>query len=100
MSNKQILLDEYELSLWAFEYCRDAKDDPEIRKNITESGWAFMYCVDIKDDPEVRKNITHPEWACNYCTNIYDDPEIRKHIIGSNFEGKYRFRTSKDCKIE
>lgn len=73
-----ILLDEASISKWAYKYCRDVNDNPEIRKNITDSGWAYCYCKVIKDDPEVRKNITKQYWGWLYYKNINDKPEIRK----------------------
>ena len=42
---------------WAYCYCRYVRDDPEVRKHITESVWAYFYCYDVRDDPEVRKHI-------------------------------------------
>jgi len=73
-------LDPYEMSKWAFYYCRDKEDKPEIRKLITDSMAACLYCADVKDRPEVRKNITATEWASWYCEQIEDDPEVRKYI--------------------
>ena len=51
------LFDQYQISKWAYTYCFGIKDDPEVRKYITESEWAYKYCRDIKDDPEVRRYI-------------------------------------------
>jgi len=50
-------LNKYEISLNCYYYCLDIKDDPEVRKYITESDIAYFYCIDVKDDPEVRKHI-------------------------------------------
>lgn len=66
MSNKPFLLNEEKLSRWAYLHCRDKKDDPEIRKFITDSYWAYKYCMNLKDDPKVRKYITEQPWLHNY----------------------------------
>lgn len=55
-----ILLNEYEISEWAYYYCLNIKDDPEIRKYITNSKWAFYYCIFIENDLEIAKNIKYP----------------------------------------
>lgn len=79
MSNQlSILFNEEKISGWASLYCRDVKNDPEIREFITDSKEAFYYCKDINDDPKVRKNITDPLWAYYYCLYINDNPKIRK----------------------
>ncbi len=80
MNNLPILLNEYEVSKWAYEYCRRIKDDPEIRKYIVDSFWAYCYCRDTNDDPEVRKNITRSYFAFCYCRDVKNDPQVRKYI--------------------
>ena len=50
-------LNSYEMSEWAYSYCKNKKDTLETRKLITESFWAIRYCQNIVDDPEVRKYI-------------------------------------------
>lgn len=45
----------YSLSNWVYKYCRDIKDDPELRKFITSSTHSFLYCKNIEDRPELRK---------------------------------------------
>ncbi len=62
MNNLPILLNEYKISYWAYEYCLNVKDDPEIRKFITSPIWAFYYCTLVNNDPEVRKNIKSLMW--------------------------------------
>jgi hypothetical protein len=47
---------EEEISKMAYHYCRNIKDRPEIRKNITDPEWAYYYCFYVKDRPEVYKN--------------------------------------------
>lgn len=74
------LLDEEEISIWSYDYCKHIKNDPKVRKHITDSRWAYCYCKFIKDDPEVRKNITLSGWAYCYCRDIKDDLEVRKNI--------------------
>jgi len=50
-------LDPKELSEWAYDYCDQVEDKPEVWKNITDSTSAYFYCRNIKDRPEVRKYI-------------------------------------------
>lgn len=70
-------------SNWAYTYCRDIKDQPELWKHITNSDNAYHYCKNIKDRPEVWKYITDSKSAYLYCRNIKDRPEIRKRITNS-----------------
>lgn len=86
MNNKPFLLNEYELSLWAFEYCYNINDDPDVRDLITDSFRAYNYCKYIKDRPEVRKNITDSCWAKKYCKHIRDDPEVMKNLKTTNLK--------------
>ena len=48
-------------SCWAYYYCRDVKDRPEVRANVSDSCWAYRYCRDVKDRPEIRAKITNAE---------------------------------------
>jgi len=41
---------------------------------------AYNYCEIIKDDPDIRKFITDSYWSCKYCKYIKDRPEVRKYI--------------------
>jgi len=54
-------LETKEMSDWAYSYCKYVKDDPEVRKNITDSYWAYLYCLYIQYRPEVRKYIKEGE---------------------------------------
>jgi len=58
-------LEPEELSRWAYLYCRDIKDRPEIWKNITDSYWAYCYCRVIKNRPELRKYIKEDKGEMN-----------------------------------
>lgn len=51
------LLDEIELSNWAYNYCKNIKDDKEIRELITESIDSFKYCKYVCNDPEISRRI-------------------------------------------
>lgn len=82
MFNKPFLLDEHEISCWAFLYCYYTEDKPEIRELITTDLESYMYCFHINDDPEIRKNITDPKYSFLYCLNIKDRPEMRKNLDG------------------
>ena len=50
-------LNPYEMSEWAYYYCKDIKDRSKIRKFITDSDWAYRYCKFVKDRPEIKKYI-------------------------------------------
>ena len=70
----------YHKSWWAYEYCSEVKDRPEVAKYITASADAYYYCKYVKDRPEIRKLITKSIHAYYYCTEIKDRPEVRKLI--------------------
>ena len=52
-------LDKEDISWYAKNYCEDVKNDPKIRKHITDPYCAYMYCRYVRDDPEVRKYINN-----------------------------------------
>ena len=68
--NTPFLLDDFELSNWAYWYCTKIEDDPEIRKYITKSLHAYLYCEEVNDDPDVRKNIIHLFWINCYKNEV------------------------------
>ena len=72
------ILNEFEISKWAYNECLNGNDTPEIRKLITDSKLAYWYCKNIKDRKELWSKITDSEWAYWYCNDIKDRPEIRK----------------------
>lgn len=53
---------EYNISRWAYHYCRDVKNDPEVKSLITEAYWAFQYFINIKKDKEVLAYIKGSVW--------------------------------------
>ncbi len=75
MNKLPILLNEKRISEWAYYYCRNINDDPEVRKYITDPNWAYYYCKDVEDYPEIRKYITDSFWASMYCWNINKNDE-------------------------
>ena len=77
-------------SWWAYRYCKDVKDKPEIRKHVTDSFDAYNYCKNVKDRPEIRKYITDSEGAYWYCKNVKDRSEIRMHITENYYLVRYR----------
>lgn len=85
--SKPFLLNEYELSDWAFDYCYAVDDDPEIRRIITRPIDSFKYCKYIKDDPEIVKNIVCPYVARIYCEQIRYDPEVAKNFKEVKYNG-------------
>ncbi len=54
------LLNEFKISQWAYWYCRDIKDDPEIREFITNPYWAYMYCEYINKNDERLYELEKP----------------------------------------
>ena len=55
------LLNEYEMSEWAYNECFNGNDTPEIRKLITDSYYSYEYCRWIKDRDELWLKITDKE---------------------------------------
>ena len=82
---RELKPEEVKDSEWAYHYCCEVEDKPEVRKNITDSEWAYYYCRYVKDNPEICNNITKSEWAYQYCFNIRDIPKIYKRITASEW---------------
>ena len=61
------LLNDWEMSQWAYFECIHGNDIPEIRKLITTSFWAYAYCRDIKSISEIRDRITS-----HYVRDLHD----------------------------
>ncbi len=81
MNNLPFLLDENEISRWAYYYCRKIKDDSEIREFITDPYWAYHYCRYVNDDPEIREFIVDSERAYLYCKYVNkDDKRLLKLV--------------------
>ena len=55
------ILDEEEMSYWAFWQCKNGNDIPEIRNLITSSHYIYLYCIFIKDDKDMihKMNYTY-----------------------------------------
>jgi len=49
-------MNEEEISKWAYKKCKD-NDQEELWSLITDSEWAYQYCINVKDRPEVLKYI-------------------------------------------
>ena len=73
------LIDEEEISQWAYEQCLK-NDTKQMRRLITYSFWAYCYCRYVKDREEVWRKITESEWAYLYCKHVKDRPEVRRYI--------------------
>ena len=58
-------LDKEEISYWAYYYCKDIEDRPEIREHITDPDWAFEYCRYIEDRPEIRHYVNYYHFLKN-----------------------------------
>ena len=67
------LLNEYEMSSWAYKECAKGNDTKEIRELITNNGWIYNYCKDIE---EMWSKITDPSWAYLYCRDIKNRFEV------------------------
>lgn len=85
----KIWLDERKLSSWAKNYCINKKDDPEIRKYITNCfDYTGYLCSLNKEDPYFIENISkmgpsefvRSDLADKYCRKIKDDSNIREYI--------------------
>ena len=80
---KEIIPEDVKDSQWAYHYCYEVEDKPEVRKNITDSEWAYYYCHYVQDNPKVYNNITKSQWAYRYCHDVRDIPKIYKRITVS-----------------
>ena len=67
------LLNEEEMSQWAYKECKKGNNTPEIRKLITNSAFAYWYCIYIESTEEMRSKLTEPFWVKRY-------REARKYI--------------------
>ena len=74
------LLDERDMSLWAYSECLKGNDTPEIRNLITNHFCLYSYCVMIKDREEMWSKITHPVWAKAYCIDVKERPRVLKYV--------------------
>jgi len=81
------LTDEYEMSEWAYEQCRNGNDTPEMRDLITDSIDAFRYCKNVKDRPEMWVKINDSFAAYWYCKEIKDRPEVKCFMLKSETLG-------------
>ena len=64
-------MDKQSISRKAYIYCGEVKDDPKVRKHITDELDAYCYCRYIKDDPEVRKYVTNKNQIMTIKLNTY-----------------------------
>jgi len=53
------LIDEEEISEWAFYQCKNGNDTIQMRRLITNIFWIQCYCNDIKNLKEMRYKITN-----------------------------------------
>lgn len=84
------LLNEYEISMWAFRYCLVIQDDPKIRQLITNQYYCYLYCLQIEDISEMWNKITSSSVSFLYCLEINDRPEVRKNMIDSMYGERYK----------
>ena len=77
------LLNKREMSMWAFEECRNGNDTKEMRKLITNQCDIYLYCLNVKDREEMWTKITDPTYALLYCIDVKNKPEVRKYINNS-----------------
>lgn len=83
LSDKPFLLDEHDISYWAYCYCKNIKDDPKIRRLITDQFYCYLYCRNIDNKSELSKKITKSNDSLRYCLEVEDNPKIRKHITNA-----------------
>ena len=67
-------------SHWAYQYCKNIKDSPEIAKLITNPSLSYYYCHCVRDDKKIALQITSSGWAYSYCLQVKDRPEVRRYI--------------------
>lgn len=74
-------LDKERLSIWAIFYhesFESVHQKYDFKNLITDSYCAYKYCLNIKDNPEVRKYITEPSDCHLYCSNVRYDKKLAK----------------------
>ena len=74
------LLNEFEMSQWAYFQCLHGNDTPEIRKLITVSVWAAEYYFIINKNLEIKKRISHYDWISWSRLSIFEK-ESQNEII-------------------
>jgi len=74
------LTDEYEMSGWALNQCRNGNDTPEMRGLINNVYHSYLYCRDVNDRKKIWSKITDSCVAYWYCKNVKDRPEVRRYI--------------------
>lgn len=65
--------DKYILSEIGYNACKGGDDNETTRGMITDDYWAYCYCRDIKDIPEMEEKINDAEIALNYYLYIKRD---------------------------
>ena len=61
------ILDEYEISHWAYQECKKGNNTSEIRNLITLDCYIVYYCKDVKDREEMWSKIKESYWKWVYC---------------------------------
>ena len=85
MSKPPFLFNEYKLSMWAYRYCLDIEDDPEIRNLITDSFTSLHYCKFIKDRKEISKNITQQPYI-DWYNKLIEERKNNSFKKGRNYD--------------
>jgi len=67
------ILDEYEMSKWAFRQCLEGNDTEEMRSIITNPQWCWRYYVEIKHDEVMLHRILNSKWAGYFLGEYLDD---------------------------
>jgi len=65
--------DKWVLSEVGYNACKDGDDNEITRGMITDSWWAYQYCKNIKDIPEMEEKIIDPEIAITYYLSVKGD---------------------------
>ena len=85
-----------EISSWAYYQCSKNKSTV-LKSLITTSKWAYLFCKNVQDDPEVRKYITNPYYAFLYLIEINYDRNLRNIVKNTKFDDWYLHKKKEDC---
>lgn len=94
-------IEQEQIDRWAFDYCYNVEDDPEVWPMIKGSKYAYIYCKYVENRPEVRKLITKSEFAAFYCEDVSNDEDMEARITERPWRYYYyRFVEKNSSKAE
>lgn len=82
-NNIPFLLDEEDLSRWAYHYCKDVENDLEILNLITDGFFAAMYCENIskKDERLLQMAIRWVKYIMDYRNSNGESNKVARELL-------------------